>query len=193
MGAQDDEDNGYASGSAYIFKRTGTTWVQEDKLLPTDGATLDRFGVSVSISGDYAIVGAIFHNDNGLESGSAYLFKRTGTTWVQEDKLLPTDGAEGDQFGVSVSISGDYAVVGAYLNGDNGLESGSAYIFKRTGTTWVQEDKLLPTDGAEGDKFGRSVSISGNNTVVGSFGDDVHGDFSGSAYLFGGSGTSWFQ
>ena len=193
VGAQNDQDNGFASGSAYIFKRTGTTWVQEDKLLPTDGATLDRFGVSVSISGDYAIVGAIFHNDNGLESGSAYLFKRTGTTWVQEDKLLPTDGAEGDQFGVSVSISGDYAVVGAYLNGDNGLESGSAYIFKRTGTTWVQEDKLLPTDGAEGDQFGRSVSISSNNAVVGALFHDDNGDFSGSAYLFGRSGTSWSQ
>ena len=193
VGAENDQDNGFASGSAYIFKRTGTTWVQEDKLLPTDGATLDRFGVSVSISGDYAIVGAIFHGDNGLESGSAYVFKRTGTTWVQEDKLLHTDGAAGDQFGVSVSIDGDYAVVGAYLNGDNGLESGSAYVFKRTGTTWLQEDKLLPTDAAEGDQFGRSVSISGDYVVVGAVFHDDNGTESGSAYLFKRSGTSWSQ
>ncbi|MCH7498230.1 MAG: hypothetical protein IH971_10315, partial [Candidatus Marinimicrobia bacterium] len=149
----------FGAGSAYVFKRNSTSWTQEAKLLASDGFQGDYFGITVSISGDYAIVGAWGDDDNGSFSGSAYLFKRTGTSWAQEAKLLPSDGAAGDQFGFSVSISGDYAVVGAPFDDDNGTESGSAYVFKRTGTSWAQEAKLLPSDGAAGDWFG-AVSIS---------------------------------
>ena len=145
---------GNRSGSAYVFKRTGTTWTEEDILLPTSGATAVFFGGSVSISGDYVVVGDWGGVDNGTESGSAYVFKRNGASWAQEDKLLPSDGAAYSFFGKSVSISGDYVIVGANGHADNGSESGSAYVFKRTGTSWAQEVKLLPTDGAAGDWFG---------------------------------------
>ena len=114
------------------------------------------------------------------------MFKRTGTTWAQEAKLLPSDGATGDDFGWSVSICGDYAVVGAQRDGNNGMWSGSAYVFKRTGTSWAQEAKLLPSDGAEFDKFGRSVSISGDYAVAGALWDDDNGSDAGSAYLYSG-------
>ena len=167
--------------------------IREFKITASDGATDDLFGHSVSISGDYAVVGAIGDDDKGSRSGSAYVYKRSGTSWVEEAKLLPDDGAADDQFGISVSIDDDYAVAGAFGDDVNGDFSGSAYVFKRSGTTWAQEDKLLPTDAAEGDQFGRSVSISGNNTVVGALFHDDNGDFSGSAYLFGRSGTSWSQ
>ncbi len=166
VGAKFDNDNGPSSGSAYLFKRTGTSWAQEAKILPSDGAAGDWFGFSVSISGDYALVGARADDDNGSASGSAYVFKRTGTSWAQEAKLLPSDGAIEDRFGYSVSISGDYAVVGAWLDDDNGDRSGSAYIFKRSGTSWAQEANLLPSDGAASDQFGVSVSISGDYAVV---------------------------
>ena len=189
VGAWQDADNGIQSGSAYIFKRTGTSWAQEAKLLPSDGAAQDLFGWSVSISGDYAVVGAWL--DGG--SGSAYIFKRTGTTWAQEAKLLASDGAASDAFGASVFISGDYAVVGANSNDDNGSNSGSAYIFKRTGTSWAQEAKLLASDGAAGDVFGTSVSIFGDYAVVGANRDDDNGDASGSAYVFKRAGTTWAQ
>ena len=189
VGAFKDDDNGDFSGSAYVFKRTGTSWAQEAKLLPADGATGDFFGESVSISGDYAVVGARNDDDNGINSGSAYVFKRIGTSWAQEAKLLPADGAERDNFGQSVSISGDYAVVGAFKDDDNGSSSGSAYVFKRIGTSWAQEAKLLPADGATGDFFGESVSISGDYAVVGAKGDDG----TGSAYVFKRTGTSWVQ
>ena len=181
------------SGSAYVFKRTGTTWAPGVKLLSSDGETDDWFGSAVSISGDYAIVGAYGNDDNGDNSGSAYVFKRTGTSWAQKAKLLPSDGAADDEFGFSVSISGDYAVVGAYLDDDNRTDSGSAYVFKRTGTSWTQEVKLLPSDGAADDAFGWSVSISGDYAVVGAVQDDDNGSFSGSAYVFKRSGTSWAQ
>ena len=193
MGASGDDDNGSASGSAYVFKRTGASWAQETKLLPSDGAAFDFFGKSVSISGDYAVVGAQEDDDNGTNSGSAYVFKRAGASWAQETKLLPSDGATIDVFGISVSISGDYAVVGAHRDRDNGSFSGSAYVFKRTDVTWTQEAKLLPSDGAADDQFGISVSISGDYAVVGAQENDDNGSNSGSAYLFKRSGTSWAQ
>ena len=193
MGASGDDDNGSASGSAYVFKRTGASWAQETKLLPSDGAAFDFFGKSVSISGDYAVVGAQENDDNGTNSGSAYVFKRAGASWAQETKLLPSDGATIDVFGISVSISGDYAVVGAHRDSDNGSFSGSAYVFKRTDVTWTQEAKLLPSDGAADDQFGISVSISGDYAVVGAQENDDNGSNSGSAYLFKRSGTSWAQ
>ena len=179
MGAQENDDNGTNSGSAYVFKRTGTSWAQEAKLLPADGAAFDQFGESVSISGDYAVVGAWADDDNGSSSGSDYVFKRSGTSWLQEAKLLPSDGAADDQFGISVSISGDYAVVGAQENDDNGSNSGSAYLFKRSGTSWAQGTKLLASDGAAADEFGRSVSISGDYAVVGAWRDNDNGTDAG--------------
>ena len=103
--------------------------ITEFKLTAADGAASDYFGRSVSISGDYAVVGALRDDDNGNASGSAYVFKRTGTTWTQESKLLASDGTADDLFGSSVSISGDYAVVGAFRDDDNGSSSGSAYVY----------------------------------------------------------------
>ena len=141
--------------------------ISEFKITASDGAAADFFGWSVSISGDYAVVGAFGDDDNGEEAGSAYIFKRNGTFWAQEAKLLPSDGEVIDRFGFSVSISGDYTIVGAPNDDDNGTLSGSAYVYKRTGTSWAQEAKLLPADGAAIDEFGWSVSISGDYAVVG--------------------------
>ncbi len=130
-----------SAGSAYIFKRDGTSWSQQAKLVASDRAESDNFGVSVSISGDYAIVGANGEDEDASENnylngaGSAYIFKRNGINWSQEAKLVASDRAYGDEFGGSVSISGDYAIVGAYAenedaSGNNTLSSaGSAYIF----------------------------------------------------------------
>ncbi len=104
------------------------------KLLADDGAAFDNFGVSVAISGTTAIVGALLDDDNGANSGSAYLFE-TATGW-QTAKLLPDDGATGDGFGYSVAISGPpgnkVAMVGAPGDNDNGFDSGSAYLFDTT-------------------------------------------------------------
>jgi len=183
------------SGSAYVFFRSGTSWSQQAKLTASDGAASDHFGCSVSISGDYAIVGAYLDDDKGNDSGSAYVFLRSGTSWSQQAKLTASDGAINDWFGLSVSISGDYAIVGAFWDDDKGTDSGSAYIFKRNGTTWSQQDKLTASDGAVGDGFGSSVSISGDHAIVGAYYDDDKGNCSGSAYIYFRScyisGTKW--
>ena len=194
VGAYGNDDAGtYSnSGSAYIFVRSGTTWTQQQKLTASDAAVSDRFGVSVSVSGDYAVVGA---NGDNSHTGSAYIFVRSGTTWTQQQKLTASDAVEADSFGVSVSVSGDYAVVGAYDTNDGGTNSGSAYIFVRSGTTWTQQQKLTASDAAASDWFGASVSVSGNYAVVGAYGNDDAGTYSnsGSAYIFVRSGTTWTQ
>jgi hypothetical protein len=184
VGANENDDAGSNSGSAYIFVRSGTTWTQQQKLTASDAASSDHFGRSVSVSGDYAVVGAV--NDNSGE-GSAYIFVRSGTTWTQQQKLTASDAASNDYFGISVSVSGDYAVVGAH--GDNSGE-GSAYIFVRSGTTWTQQQKLTASDAASNDYFGASASLSGDYAVVGAYGDNSG---EGSAYIFVRSGTTWTQ
>jgi hypothetical protein len=194
VGAYGDDDKGDVSGSAYIFKRNGTNWVQQQKLLASDGNVNDWFGWSVSVSGDYAIVGAFYDDDKGSSSGSAYILKRDGTSWSEETKLTASDGAAGDVFGCSVSINGDYAIVGANQDDVNGMvDSGSAYIFLRSGTSWSQQQKLTASDGAASDWFGNSVSISGDYAIVGAYSDDDKGTNSGSAYILKRDGTSWSQ
>ncbi len=178
VGAGEDDDNGIDSGSAYLFDTT--TGRQLFKLLPDDGAADDRFGVSVAISGATAIVGAFWHDDNGSNTGSAYLFDIT--TGQQLFKLPANDGAAGDWFGGSVAISGDTAIVGSYRDDDNSANSGSAYLFDATSGRQIA--KLLANDGAFADIFGFSVAISGATAIAGAPFDDDNGSSSGSAYLF---------
>ena len=184
VGAYSDNDNGELSGSAYLFDTT--TGRQVAKLLADDGAAFDRFGRSVAISGAIAIVGAYNDDDNGSDSGSAYLFDISDpANPVQAAKLLPTDGATSDWFGFSVAISGTTALAGAYKNDDNGQSSGSAYLFDVSIPELpLQIAKLLPNDGVSGDLFGYSVAISGAISIVGAYNDAHLGVPSGSAYLF---------
>ncbi|NOG55461.1 MAG: hypothetical protein HND57_14265 [Planctomycetes bacterium] len=177
VGAQQDDDNGSSSGSAYLFD--ASTGAQVAKLLPKDGAAYDWFGWSVAIDNGVVAVGALLDDDNGAGSGSAYLFDTTGAQFV---KLLPSDGAAGDQFGISISIDNGVAAVGAHLDQGMGFQSGSAYLFNAS--TGAQIAKLLPGDGGAGDAFGRSIAINNGIVAVGAYLDDDNGNNSGSAYLF---------
>ena len=118
------------TGAAYVFRYDGANWAQELKLIACDGVSDDSFGVSVSISGDTAVVGAYNSFSFPDDSGSAYIFRYDGTSWVEEAKLLTSNVAEDDAFGWSVSVSGDTAVIGAPFNDDDdkGNRSGAAYI-----------------------------------------------------------------
>lgn len=193
IGAYGDDDEGDESGSAYIFKRNGTVWTEEAKLSAADGAAWDYFGWSVSISGDQAIIGAYGNDENGDESGSAYIFKTDGIVWTEEVKITAADGVAWGYFGLSVSISGDYAIIGSPGDDDNGLESGSAYVFNYNSLVWIEEEKLAAADGAAWDYFGWSVSISGDQAIIGAYGDDDNGDESGSAYIFKTDGIVWTE
>jgi hypothetical protein len=184
----DDDVHGIDSGSAYVFTRAGAMWSQQAKLVAADGVAGDLFGVRAAVFGDTALIGARFTDDSGDNSGSAYVFTRAGAIWSQQAKLTAEDGAAGDDFGYSVSISGNSALVGAQSddNNINGVDSGSAYLFTRSGTTWSQYAKLTAADGSAGDQFGGRVAMSGNTAIIGArlADDNVKGGDSGAAYVF---------
>jgi len=189
----DDVFRGPDSGSVYVFVRTGTTWTQQIKLTPFDGHLHDWFGTSVAIADDTIVVGAVLSDDVGRAHGSAYVYARTETKWMEQAKLTASDGATLDFFGRSVAIADNIIVVGAIADDDNGKDSGSAYVFTGTGNTWTQQAKLTPSDGAAGDQFGRSVAIAGDTIVVGAWFADGNGTDSGSAYVFMLTGATWTE
>lgn len=158
------------------------------KLLASDGTADDNLGFSVAISGDRAIAGAPLDGKNGVASGSAYIYRfdPENSTWTEEVKLLASDGAPYDDFGWSVAIDGEVAVVGAFGNTDNGFFSGSAYVYRYDpdASGWVEEIKLLPSDGMVNGWFGQAVAISGDVIVIGAPGDGENGFGAGAAYIF---------
>jgi hypothetical protein len=159
-----------------------------------DGSNEDEFGRSVSISGDYAIIGA---PQDGAK-GSAYIFLRNGSNWTQQAKLTASNGLYDDGFGLSVSISGNYAVVGAWgkdvFNVTNRYNQGAAYVFVRNGTTWTQQQILYASDGTTDDHFGQAVAIDGTLILISSMFDDVGlNDNQGSVYVFSYSGNNWIE
>ncbi|MCW5206823.1 FG-GAP repeat protein [Desulfobulbus sp. F5] len=175
IGASGDDSS---KGAAYIFTRMSNgQWTQQQpKLTDNDGAANDHFGISVSVSGDTAIIGA---SGNNNRTGAAYVFTRTSGVWTQQgSKLTADDGVADDYFGYSVAVDGDTAIIGAY---GNETETGAAYVFTRTSGVWTQQPKLTATDGSEVDWFGSSVSMDGDTVVVGASGDD---SIKGAAYIF---------
>lgn len=172
------------TGAAYVFVRSGTTWIQQQKLTANDGAAGDIFGDSVAIHGDTAIIGAAGQTSG---TGAAYVFVRSGTTWAQQQKLTASDAATGDNFGYSVGVVGDTIVVGAP---NKNSVTGAAYVFVRSGTTWTQQQKLTASDAAANDEFGWRVGISGETVSIGAWGKSSN---TGAAYVFTRSGTTWTQ
>src|SRR4029079_12249931 len=145
--------------SVYVFVRAGVSWSEQQKLHPSDGSPGDRFGWSVSISGDTVVVGAPFKPTTfgAPRAGAVYVFVRSGTTWGEQQKLLGE--AQEDHFGTSVSLSGQTVVIGAPDDDlAAGYDAGSAFVFVRSGTTWTQQQKLAASDMAAVDHFGSAVS-----------------------------------
>lgn len=173
-----------------VEPRVSTTEVQ--KLTASDGATGEYFGNAIAIDGDVTVVTAQLDDDNGPQSGSAYVFERVAGTWSEVAKLTASDGAESQHFGSAVDIDGDRILVGA--SGDQG--PGSAYVFERFDGQWTEVAKLTAVEGTVDDLgfLGGSVSLSGDVAVIGAWGDDELGPFSGSAVVFErGSDGTWSQ
>ncbi|MBI5479638.1 MAG: FG-GAP repeat protein [Deltaproteobacteria bacterium] len=178
-----DYTNNVATGAAYVFVRSGTTWSEQAKLLASDGAASDFFGHSVSVAGETVVVGA---NNKDSGTGAAYVFVRSGTTWSEEAKLVASGGAGWRSFGQAVSILGDTVVVGAP---NENISIGATYVFVRSGGVWSQQARLLASDGVRGDLFGLSASVSGDTAAVGAWGKSP----GGAAYVFVRNGTAWSQ
>jgi hypothetical protein len=174
-------ENSGSLGAVYVFVRTGTVWTQQAKLTAANGHSSDEFGYSVSLDGDTALIGAL---DAANLTGAAYVFTRTGTVWAQQAELTASDGAAFDSFGVSVSLSGTTALVGARSHASNG----AAYVFTQNGTAWTQQAKLTAADGAAFDEFGNSVALSGTTAVVGAYNNAAA---LGAAYVYQQNGNTW--
>lgn len=181
-------------GSASIYQYDGTNWVFMQKLTDATGAANDYFGYAVSISGNYAVVGA-YVDDVGanINQGSASIYQYNGSSWVLMQKITDATGAANDYYGFAVAISGNYVIIGSLLD-DIGANSdqGSAIIYQYNGSSWVLMQKITDASGIAGDQFGNSVSISGTRAVVGAAEDDVGGNNSqGSASIYQYSGSNW--
>ncbi|TWT50391.1 hypothetical protein Pla22_31330 [Rubripirellula amarantea] len=201
VGASTADPVGSASGAAYVFNRDGLgVWTQAKKLTGSTQGAGDRFGQSVSISGDMVAVGAFRHDGTGNDSGAVYLFERNqlGTeNWGEIKAITASDAAAGDQFGYSVSVDGTTVAVGAPLD-DTGSSNqlGSVYVLSQNeggSNNWGQVAKLLADDGVAGDRLGTSVAFDGNRLVAGSPQADGGGNASGRAYLFEKTGGVWDQ
>jgi len=204
VGAPTDDDVADNAGSVYVFRYNpgSNSWVEETELHASDADNDDRFGLCVAFDGDIALIGSRHDDDNGSDSGSVYFFRYDpgSGSWTEEAKLFASDGSADDYFGTSVSLdlTSNVALIGSPADDDNGAKSGSAYVFRYDPGTesWVEEAKLLASDGKAKDGFG-SVAVNGNIALVGAgqYGMISGGTGPGAAYLFNydpGSGT-WSQ
>lgn len=192
-GAFGADDQGPATGAAYVYAREASGWSQQARLTAPDGATTDRFGFAVELSGDTVVVGAYQHDGVAADEGAAYVFVRSGGTWSQQAKLKASDAAATDYFGVAVAAGGDTIAVGAHADDDGASNAGSVYVFDRTGTAWTQTQKLTASDRAANDNFGRAIAMHGDTLLVGSPNDDDGASNAGSVYVFERVSGTWSQ
>ena len=185
----------YGAGFVYVYEYNGVTWSDPQKLTPANGASGDGFGHSVAISGDYILVGSYKHDLTGKDdAGAVYVYKKGALSWEYQKKItLDVNAAVGDNFGVSVSLFGDRALVGAYKKDgpDNEVDMGAAYIFDRDGEDWLFTKKLSPDESTAYLNFGKCVSLYENYAVVGSPTNSKK--TSGFVYVFHHNGTTWNQ
>ena len=202
------------SGAAYVFVRNGETWSQQAYLKASNTDEGDLFGISVGISGNTIVVGAEHESsnatgvngddtDNSLnQAGAAYVFNHVEGVWSQQAYLKASNPDGLDRFGQAVAIDGDIIVVGAYQEDARGpfgtdnisRDAGAAYVFVRDGEIWSQQSLLKASNyNAAGDKFGKSVAISGESIVIGAPGKDRDSSTadSGAAYVFVRDGSDW--
>ena len=180
----DDTDFGRDTGSLQVFLRTETGWVQHEKLFASDAEAGDRFGTALAMSGDYLVAGAPMNDGVGRNSGAAYVFRRQGTEWVEQAKLLSHEETRGDYFGVSVAIDEDTVLVGSHRTNEPLADGGSVYVFERNGETWNQTAKLTAPDASNFAYFGFSIGIDGDTAIIGATRDDEAGQDAGAAYVF---------
>jgi hypothetical protein len=167
-----------------VFRNVDGTWIEEQKLLASDGATQDDFGLGVALDDDVAVIGA-YRDDDLLEgSGSAYVFGYEGGVWVEQQKLTASDGTSHDAFGRGVAVRGDVIAVGAPYAGPGYGGPGAAYQFRFDGSTWIEEQKLTASDGEDDDYLGESIATTGEDTLVGAYGYDIDNEQEGAVYMF---------
>jgi hypothetical protein len=190
------DDGNRHQGAVYVFARgKDGTWTQTQKLTADDFSAEAQFGDAVALSGSTILIGAYNATiDENPYQGAAYVFTLDGGSWTQTQKLVADDGIGGDDFGNAVALDGTRALVGAFYGTGTVGQSGAAYVFEGSGSSWKQTAKLVPDDGAFFDSFGSAVVLSGDSALVGSLYAQI-GDNSGqgAVYAFDFAGGSWSQ
>jgi len=193
VGAIYDDDQDPNEGAVYVYKLDKNTdkWIFSQKLYANDASESSLFGYSISISDNNLIVGAAHERENGSFGGSVYIYKKRDDGWGDCQKISAYDGKQGDQFGYSVSISDNYALVGAKTSSDcAGNNSGSVYFYKKNETSYSFIQKVCASDADYNDQFGCSVSINDKYAVIGA---NQKNDRSGSAYIFKNEDNNWIE
>jgi hypothetical protein len=178
------------AGVVRIYHRTGVnSWDEGTTIMARDGQPDEQFGCAVDISGDYLVVGTCLDRDTLPNSGTAYVYHRTGTnSWDSEFILKAVDAEAGDMFGNAVAIDGDYIVIGASREDGSGKNRGAAYVFRRTGTnTWDAGTKLTASGAGDEDRFGNAVAIAGDYLAIGAVAEN---SYTGAAYVFHRTGSN---
>jgi hypothetical protein len=176
-------------GAAYVFSATDGVWAQTDEFTETSGTSLDFFGGSVAFDGTTALVGIPGATiDDAHFVGAATFYTSGATSAPPEQEVVPSDGAAGDEFGISVAIEGETALIGAAYENSG---QGAAYVFTASGGVWSEAQKLVADDGLPNDWFGQSVALDGDVAVIGA--SQYLDAGTGAAYVFTRSGPSWSQ
>ena len=185
VGAVGDNAGQVDSGAAYLFQRTYSGWVREARLQAGDPKSQQRFGYSVALQGNSAVVGAYRDSTAGYEAGAAYVFENRGGKWSAGAKVTPNDARASQYFGWSVAIEGPRVVVGAWYDGDGTADPlGSVYVFHSNGVRWLQEKKLIASERTPMHLFGWAVAVNGSTVGVGARLDDEAADKAGAVYLY---------
>lgn len=187
------------SNRVYLFEKAGSEWTSTHeiaKLSASDGVANDQFGVSVAIDTDTVVVGASGQDEIAINAGALYVFEKTESTWYDRNetaKLTLSGGASGDRLGQNVAISDDRIVAGLSGHDGVGSDSGAAYVFQRNGN-WNSPliTKLVASDNAPVDNFGRAVDIYKNRVVVSAHYHDTGVNYAGEAYVFTLPEGDWF-
>ena len=190
VSANRDDDNGLNSGSVYAYYIDNDNF-EEYKIQPLDGTSDDYFGKSISIDNNWLAVGSVYDDENGIKSGSCYVFYFNGLNWIQHSKIIPSDGSPYDRFGYTVDIKNDILIVSAVYDDDFGNDSGSVYIYRKINNVWEFEQKIFSPDIEEEDLFGLSLSIHDDIILASSVYDDDFGDNSGSVNSFVYTNSGW--
>lgn len=189
------------AGRAYVFQRSplgGSIWNEIDVLTADNGDSGDEFGMCAAVDGNRILIGAPLADRVQFpiqltNTGFVYVYELQGSSWVQTARIGASDFGSGDQFGTSVALKGDRAIIGAPGDDDAGQDAGAMYVFERQGASWVQVEKLTPPTPAGGDVFGTSVAFNGTVALAGAPGDDDFKHNAGAAYAFEPFGASWVQ
>ena len=193
IGAHYDDDNGDDSGSVYVFTRSAGIWTEQAKLTASDAAPFDNFGEGVALDGETALIGATGDDDNGSRSGSVYVFTHSAGVWKEQAKLTTSDGSRDDVLGGSVALDGDTALLGVQFDDDNGISSGSAYVFTRRAGVWAQQAKITQNDAVRLAGFGKSVALDGDTALIGASDGNIFTGNNDSAYIFTRNAGAWTQ